>query len=399
MGIALMPRNARLIMNGRECAALPLSADQIPETSAGRRTHVLVVDDDPAAAKLLSIMFRDSPIACTTAGSAMEALTAIERQAFEAVISDLRMPGMSGLELLAETRQRLPYAAFVVTTGVDDLSIAVQAMHHGADDYLVKPLTEETVLASLKRALRKRRVEQEVESYQRNLEKLVSERTAQLNRALEHIQRSYEETLRALGTAIDLRDGETAGHSWRVYRYSLEIAEIMSVPEHERSSLARAAYLHDIGKLGVPDSILLKPGPLSAEEWITMRQHVQIGFDLLKTIPFLADSAEIVLAHHERFDGDGYPRRLSGHKIPLGARIFSVADAFDAITSHRPYRSASSFEMARDIVGGLAGSQFDPLVVQAFLQVPLDRWREIGKDGRHVPPPECDLANVAASPL
>jgi response regulator RpfG family c-di-GMP phosphodiesterase len=385
-----------------DCSTVARSVELVAGANQNFAHHirVLVVDDEPAAGKLLSIMLSGTSISCATTGGALEALRVLEQERFDAVVSDLRMPNVSGLELLSQIRRRFPHLAFVFTTGVEDLNVAVQAMHHGADDYLVKPLLEQTVLASLERALRKRQVEQQIENYHRNLERLVSERTEQLNRALDHIQKSYEETLQALGAAIDLRDGETGGHSRRVCSYSLEIAAALNVPEYECCSLARAAYLHDIGKLGVPDAILLKPGPLTQDEWIVMRRHVQIGFDLLKNIPFLADASEVVLSHHERFDGTGYPRGLSGCQIPLGARIFAVADAFDAITSHRPYRSASTFEVAREIIRPLAGSQFDPAVVDVFLNVPTRRWHEIARDGRHLPPPNslAEVPMVTARP-
>jgi response regulator RpfG family c-di-GMP phosphodiesterase len=343
---------------------------------------VLVVDDDPVASKLLSLMLQHAVSSCWTADDGTKALHAMERQAFDAVISDLHMPAMSGLELLVETRRRFPHMAFLVTTGAEDLDVAVRAMRLGADDYLVKPLLEEIVVASLDRALHRRRLEREVENNHRNLEKLVVERTEQLREALWRTERTYEETLQALGAAIDLRDGATAGHSWRVCRYSVEIAVAMNIPEKERRNIVRAASLHDIGKLGVPDRVLLKPGPLTDEEWVLMRQHAQLGFDLLKAIPFLEESSEIVLSHHERFDGSGYPRGLRGKQIPLGARVFSVADAFDAITSNRPYRPASTLEAARSLIGRAVDSQFDPQVVNIFLKAPLEQWQSIASDPR-----------------
>jgi len=346
----------------------------------GQPIPVLIVDDDPAASKLLSLFFEGTAFSYTIANSGAEALKLMEHQRFDAIISDLRMPGMSGLELLAETHLRFPYTAFLVTTGVDDLQVATDAMTSGADDYLVKPLSEEVVLSSLNRALRKRHREELLEDYRLNLEKLVSERTAEVQRALQHVQAGYEQTLRALGTAIDLRDHATAGHSWRVSRYSLEIAAAMNIPGDFRCNLARASYLHDIGKLGIPDSILLKPAPLTPLERDFMREHVTMGFDLLKHIPFLAEAAEIVLCHHEHYDGNGYPRGIRGSEIPVGARIFSVADAFDAITSDRPYRSASTCVEAREIISKRSGSQFDPQVVAAFLTIPTDRWQLIAQD-------------------
>ena len=346
----------------------------------GRATRVLAVDDELAASKLLSLILGPPAYRTSVARNGEEALAALEREPFDAVISDLHMPGMSGMELLALVRSRYPFAAFLVTTGVDDVDVGVQAMRAGADDYLVKPLRETIVEASLERALHKRRLEHQLEDYRQRLEEMVAERTTQLNAALLKIERSYADTLQALGAAIDLRDNETAGHSQRVCRYSLEIARAMGWSEQQLESLARGAYLHDIGKLGIPDGILLKPGPLTTDERNVMQRHAQIGFDLVKDIPFLADAAEIVLTHHERFDGHGYPRGLRGEEILPSARIFSAADTLDAITSDRPYRRASSFESACETIRQLSGSQFDPHVVKVFLSIPAESWPTIAKN-------------------
>ncbi len=373
-----------LFLMSKTDQTIPVATESIPEVSSDHQTpiRVLAVDDETAASKLLSIILSPPAFHCTTADSGEEALAALQRERFDAVVSDLQMPGMDGMELLTLVRRRHPHVAFLVTTGVDDVDVGVQAMRYGADDYLVKPLRESAVLASLERALHKQRLEQQVENYRQHLEEMVAERTRQLQAALQQIERSYGDTLQALGAAIDLRDNETAGHSQRVCRYSLEMARAMGWPDEQLPSLARGAYLHDIGKLGVPDSILLKPGPLTADERKVMQQHSQIGYDLVKDIPFLADAAEIVLTHHERFDGGGYPRGLKGEEILPSARIFSVADTLDAITSDRPYRRASSFESARETIGPLAGSQFDPRVVEVFLSVPKETWPTIARNQR-----------------
>jgi len=341
--------------------------------------RVLAVDDEPSASKLLSIILPPPTFKCITASSGEEACAAMQREQFDAVISDLQMPGMGGMELLAEVRRLYPYVAFLVTTGVDDVDTGVQAMRVGADDYLLKPLRENVVLASLERALQRRQLERQVEAYRAHLEEMVTERTEQLQAALKQIERSYEETLRALGAAIDLRDNETAGHSQRVCLYSVQIARALGWSDKQTESLEQGAYLHDIGKLGIPDGILLKPGPLTAPERKVMERHARIGFDLVKDIPFLADAAEIVLAHHERFDGHGYPRGLKGEEILLSARVFAVADTLDAITSDRPYRRASSFDLGRETICGLSGSQFDPRVVKAFLSIPEETWPTVAR--------------------
>jgi response regulator RpfG family c-di-GMP phosphodiesterase len=346
--------------------------------------RVLAVDDEHAASKLLAIMLRPPSYRCSTAATGEEALVALEREPFDAVISDLQMPGISGLELLAEVRRSYPHVAFLVTTGLDDVEVGVQAMRSGADDYLVKPLLESAVLASLESALHKHNLEQQVENYRQHLEEMVAERTGQLRQALEQLEHNYEDTLEALGRAIDLRDTETAGHSRRVCLYSIEIARAMAWSEERLGNLARGAHLHDIGKLGIPDGILLKPGPLTADERTRMQRHAQIGFDLVKDIAFLSDAAELVLTHHERHDGGGYPRALKGDEILPSARIFAVADSFDAITSDRPYRRASSFESGLQIIRDCSGTQFDPQVVTAFLSIPAETWPAIANQQRRV---------------
>jgi response regulator RpfG family c-di-GMP phosphodiesterase len=343
-------------------------------------TRVLAVDDEPAACKLLSLILSPPDFRCMTANSGNEALACLKSQEFDAVISDLHMPGMSGMEFLNHVRRAYPHIAFLVTTGVDDLDVGVGAMRCGADDYLVKPLRETAVLASLRNAIHKRQLEEQVESYRQHLEDMVADRTAQLREALYQVERSYETTLQALGAAIDLRDSETAGHSRRVCRYSVEIAQAMGWSNRQLVVLARGAYLHDIGKLGIPDRILLKPGALTVEERKLMQVHSEVGFDLVKDIPFLADAAEIVLTHHERYDGSGYPRGLRADEILPGARIFGVADTLDAITSDRPYRRASSFETAREVISREAGRLFDPGIVDAYLNIRPDTWPSMAKE-------------------
>ena len=343
-------------------------------------TRVLVVDDELAACRLLSILLGPPDYYCAMASNGQEALLTLQREPFDAVISDLQMPGMSGMELLGEVRRQHPHVAFLVTTGVDDVDVGVLAMRSGADDYLVKPLLESVVVASLGRALHKQQLEQQVENYRQHLEEIVVRRTAQLQTALQQVEASYQDTLRALGAAIDLRDRETGGHSQRVCRYSLEIARAMSWSEQQLGSLARGAYLHDIGKLGVPDDILLKPGPLTADERTLMQQHVRIGFELVKGIPFLADAAEIILTHHERHDGSGYPRGLKAEEIPPGARIFAVADSFDAITSDRPYRRASPFDLGCETIRREADRLFDPEVVSVFSSIPAETWSAMARE-------------------
>ena len=225
-----------------------------------------------------------------------------------------------------------------------------------------------------------RRTLRELDRHRSQLEATVEQRTRQLRAALKRVESTYDETLEALGAALDLRDNETAGHSRRVTRYCLEIATVLGCGEEELKHIERGSYLHDIGKIGIPDSILLKPGQLTLEERSVMDSHVHLGYDIVSKIAFLARPSEIVLTHQERFDGTGYPQGLVGKEIPLGARIFSVADALDAMTSDRPYRRALPFFEARDEILEQSGRQFDPAVVEAFGSVPEEVWSRIRKE-------------------
>ncbi len=354
-------------------------ASPLPQFSDVR---VLVVDDEAPARNVLALVLAQIGHRCEKAANGEEALRILEEKQTDVVISDLQMPGISGMELLAKVRQLYPHLVFLVVTGTDDIQVGIRAMQEGADDYLVKPFQVDAsvVSTSLARALHKKRLEQEVENYRRHLEEMVAEQTQQLREALREVERSYKHTLEALGVAVDLRDSSTAGHSRRVFLYSIEIAKAMGGLEHELKNIAMGAWLHDIGKLAIPDAILLKPGSLTDEERQVMQRHVQIGYDLVKGIPFLSNAAEIILGHHERCDGSGYPRGLKAEEIPVGARIFAVADTFDAMTSDRPYRRALPFAASREVIERGAGKHYDAHVARVFLSTPDETWQEIRRE-------------------
>jgi response regulator RpfG family c-di-GMP phosphodiesterase len=341
------------------------------------KPRVLLVDDECAVWKLLGEKLGRSGFDWHGCSSPEEALALLGNEHFDAIVSDLKMPGMSGMELLSEIQARHPHLAFVMATGEDDIRVAVDAMKHGADDYLVKPFHLDAAVESVRRALRKKFMEAELERYRHQLEEMVEQRTHQLQMAMRRIERAYDETLEALGAALDLRDTETAGHSRRVSLYCLEIARAIGCTNDQLKTIARGSYLHDIGKIGIPDSVLLKQGKLTPEEMAIMQTHVRIGYELLSRIPFLSSASEIVLAHQERYDGAGYPQGIVGEEIPLGARIFAVADTLDAMTSDRPYRQALPFETAREEIIRESGKQFDPDVVRVFLSLPEDTWKNI----------------------
>src|SRR5690349_16201370 len=287
------------------------------------------------------------------------------------------MPEMDGIKLLEWVRQYDPEVPIIMVTAIHDISTALEAIRRGAYDYILKPFEKDQLFLGVGRALQQRRLVMENRSYQRNLEQLVEERTAQLTGAIAQLEQSYDDTLEALGSALDLKDAETEGHCQRVTAFTISIARTMPVPNAYLPILARAAFLHDIGKMGIPDKVLLKPGPLTDDEKVIMRRHCQIGYDMLIRIPFLRDAAEIVLAHQEFFDGTGYPRGLKGEEIPLGARIFAIADSMDAMLSDRPYSKALPMSYAREEIQRCSGTQFDPRVVDVFLSIPELHWKEL----------------------
>ncbi len=348
--------------------------------------NILVVDDEEAIREVVSTMLESKGYHCTAVQNGRVAQEQVKKSTPDLVLSDMIMPEMDGLKFLEWMRQYDPEVPVIMVTAIHDISTALEAIRRGAYDYILKPFEKDQLFLGVGRALQHRRLIIENRSYQSNLEQLVEERTAQLTGALAQLdakhaelEQSYDETLEALGSALDLKDAETEGHCQRVTAFCISIAKEMPVPAPELylPILARAAFLHDIGKMGIPDKILRKPGPLNDDEKQIMRKHCQDGYNMLIRIPFLRDAAEIVLAHQEFYDGSGYPRGLKGDQIPLGARIFTVADSLDAMISDRPYRRALPMSHARDEIQRCSGSQFDPNVVEVFMSIPERHWLEL----------------------
>jgi putative nucleotidyltransferase with HDIG domain len=339
--------------------------------------RVLVVDDDPAVRGVLSAILVEEGYDVSVAAGADEALVSVAVTPPELVLSDMKMPGRDGLWLLDELLRRHPNTGVIMLTGYGDTETAVDCLRRGALDYLLKPPRVVDLVRALERALSRRRSTLERERYQAELEDRVREKTKDLALALDDVAKAYASTLAALVAALDAREQETGDHSQRVVRFTLAIAERLGISSPAVDEVGRGALLHDIGKIGVSDRILLKPGPLTPDEWTEMRRHPDIGFEIISGIPFLKPAAEIVLSHQERWDGTGYPRRLSREQIPLGARIFAVADTLDAIVSDRPYRKGQTFAAARAEIARCAGTQFDPQVVEAFLTLDEDLLRSL----------------------
>jgi putative nucleotidyltransferase with HDIG domain len=340
--------------------------------------RILVVDDEEAIREIVASMLGSAGYTCKQAGSGMEALSILTSgEVFELLLSDLMMADLDGIGLLERTKEKYPDMPVVMVTAVHDISVALAAIRNGAYDYLLKPFERDQLLATVSRALENRRLKVENRTYQINLESLVEARTDQLQEALKELERSYDITLQALGDALDLKDAETEGHSRRVTAFTMAIARAMGLPREQIDVIARGAFLHDIGKMAIPDAILRKPGALTTSEFDVMREHAYRGYQMLKRIPFLAEASEIVYSHQEKFDGTGYPRGLKGKEIPLGARIFSIADTLDAIINDRPYRAAQSLQAARKEIQDWSGRQFDPEVVAVFQAMPDDIFEEL----------------------
>lgn len=289
---------------------------------------------------------------------------------FSLVIADVRMPGKDGFWLLDELVRAYDDIQIIMLTAVDDSRTAVECLRRGACDYLVKPVDKEELGLSVQLALERRWLKLENKAYQQRLERLVETRTEDVLRTLDRLRRSYTQTLAALAAALDAREQETAHHSERVAEHCSALMRRLGVAdESELRAIRYGALLHDIGKIGIPDNILLKPGPLTDEEWKVMREHPAIGHEILQEVEFLQPSLDLVLYHQERYDGSGYPEGRSGDEIPLAARAFAVVDAWDAMTHRRPYGEPMSINEAMEELRRGAGTRFDPEVVDAFLEM------------------------------
>ena len=365
-----------------------------------RPARILVVDDEAHVRSMIGATLEHRGYDVQLATSARDALETLERDAFDLVLTDIVMRDGNGIAMLECIRAQQPNLPVVVVTAIHDISVAIDSMRRGAYDYLLKPFEREHLASTVERALDHRQALQESHNYQQSLEQVVRARTEMLRQAMEDLEHSYDVTLEALGDALDLKDSETEGHSKRVTAYTIALARAMGVAPAEIKVIARGAFLHDIGKMAIPDEILRKPGTLSPEEQEVMRDHCTRGYHMLRKIPFLAEAAEIVFSHQEHYDGRGYPSALRGSEIPIGSRIFAVADTLDAITSDRPYRRARNFDVAREEILRCSGTQFDPGVVEVFLKIPNDLWHELRSEitGQNKRFSTFDIANTLVPP-
>ena len=340
--------------------------------------RVLVVDDDALILRALQRVLEAQGFSVSGRSHPADALEDLRSQPANLIISDYMMPGMNGVEFLTEARRVCPDAPRLLLTAANDFRVAAEAVNSGEVYRLLsKPWNHAELVSTVRQAyevgeLRRQHARLTARVHEQNVE------LQRINRDLEGlVQERTRDLLDGMINALDYRDMETQWHSRRVSLYARRLAEAMGLSLVECNEVEMGALLHDIGKIGVRDSVLLKPGPLNQEEWEEMREHPAIGFRLLRSIDYLAGASQIVLQHQERWDGKGYPKGLAGKDIVIGARIFSVVDTLDAIRSDRPYRAGRSFPVALEEIRRCSGTQFDPDVVEAFASVPESGWEEI----------------------
>ncbi len=343
------------------------------------RPRVLLVDDEPRVRELLARHLTNKGFDCIQAEDGLVALECIEADSPHLVVTDIKMPRMDGMELLRRLTGDGVELPVVLITSMADVKTAVEALTMGAAEYLMKPFNLDEVTIAVERALEHHRLRQENRRYQQDLERMVRDKTRDLrakNRQIEEQARSLEKALvdqrgalHSLVAAVEAWDGDVSQHNARVQNYAIRLGQTMGLSADELQNLSWGALFHDVGKIAVPLEIITKPGRLTAEEWEKMKVHPLKGYQIISSIPSMKEAAKIVLYHHERYDGHGYMAGRQGDEIPLGARIFSVVDTFDAMTSNRPYRTPASVEVSLEEIRACAGSQFDPAVVDAFLSV------------------------------
>jgi putative nucleotidyltransferase with HDIG domain len=332
--------------------------------------NLLVIDDEEAVREALYWSLAGEGYNITLTQNGQEGLKCVQKEEFDLVLTDLRMPKMGGLEFLKALKRRAPYTSVIIITGYGDMESAIEAMRLGASDYITKPFTPEEV---------RWRVNEILEDHWREQERYIKKLLIDLGNVIkkleetedEHgLQKNFVEIIqKVLHALLDIKDGYTGGHCQRVAKLSLMIAQALGLPKESEEILRETALLHDIGKLNIKKEILLKLSPLTNEEFTEVKKHTVLGKAFMKAINFLQQGIPTLLAHHEHYNGQGYPKGLKGEEIPLLSRIIAVADAFDAMVTERPYRKRLSRKEAIQEIERGAGKQFCPKVVSAFLKV------------------------------
>jgi len=327
------------------------------------RAKILIVDDDPSVRNLIRKILESDDYSCEMAGSADDALELLKQQSFDLVMSDVVMPGRSGVQLLAEIKAIYPNVPILMISGHSTQATAETALSLGAYDFLLKPFQKNQVLISVANGIRRRALDLQSQFEVKNLESIIYDQTRDLHKANERLNKILEGTIKSMSLTVEARDPYTAGHQQRVADIATAIAGRMNFPDERLQYLKMAGLIHDIGKISVPAEILCKPTRLSEAEFNIMKEHSATGYKILKEIDFPYPLAQIVYQHHERMDGSGYPQKLLGAQILMEARILAVADVVEAMASHRPYRAALGIGLALDKIKKNRGRLFDPKVV------------------------------------
>jgi putative nucleotidyltransferase with HDIG domain len=323
--------------------------------------RILIVDDEVSIRKLLRRKLVSQGYQCEEAGNAVEAVEKMRADAAELILLDMKMPGKSGMDLLPEIKASYPATAVIMATAVTETSLAIQCMKQGADDYINKPFNLEEVALSVDKTLEKRKLELQIKEYQEHLQQKVDEQTVE-------IRKLFLGAIEALVFALEAKDKYTAGHSRRVTEIALAVGRELNLSEDDMENLRWGSLLHDVGKIAVDQFVQNKPGKLTPAEYEHIMIHAQVGAGIVK--PVVNDRVvEMVAHHHDRYNGTGLHQVVAREDIPLGARILAVADAFDAMTSDRPYRPSMPVAEAREEVRRCIGTQFDPVVANAFLKI------------------------------
>jgi putative nucleotidyltransferase with HDIG domain len=355
--------------------------------------RVLIVDDDELILRALARILEGGGFSTRCYLTPDEALAAIERDAPVVIISDYMMPEMDGIRFLAQARLRAPAAVRILCTAAEDFHVALQAVNSGEVYRIIsKPWHQQELLATVAQAAESARLKVENERLTAEVQRHNGQLREMNLRLEEMVRQRTQALLEGLIAALDYRDAETQWHSRRVSLYARRLAQQLGIGEPDLTIIEHGALLHDIGKIGVRDGVLLKPGPLSPEEWTEMKRHAELGWALLQRVEYLRPASTIVLQHQEKWDGTGYPAGLGGEEIVVGARIFHVVDTLDAMTSDRPYRKARTLAEARAEVLRCRGTQFDPTVVDAFLSVAAEEWERFRLDVETVAVLSADLA-------
>jgi putative two-component system response regulator len=333
----------------------------LSESMPSQRETLLIVDDEDSIRRLIRQKLSSEGYQCEEANNAEQALKTLETSSIAVVILDIKMPDKSGIELLPEIKSGYPDTAVIMATAVTEMNVAIQCLKLGAEDYICKPFNMDEVAMAIQRALEKRRLKLEIRGYQQFLEDKVEEQTGE-------IKKIFLGSIEALVSALEAKDKYTGGHSRRVTEIALAVGKELGLSAQDMEDLRWGSLLHDVGKIAVNQVIQNKPDKLTLEEYEHIMTHSHIGADIVRPI-VNGKIVEMIEHHHDHYNGEGLHQVIAGDDIPLGARIISVADAFDAMISDRPYRSALPIKEAIDEVKRCAGTQFDPVVAKAFLKI------------------------------